>query len=263
MYCVVKVAADCPRGCMAGSPENLLPRMLSEVSSPSQQVRGATERPGVWHKPRLNPSSALHQKAKAVCGDEAARPGLRVTVLRHLGQPRLSPVRFLSFLLLPPPLLTELVRRTERFLSHLSLCQVLLGNPQPCRPRRLPSNTPLTVVRQSPRTTPLSPESPGPTNPFNPPQSHGAPRQRALSQGQDASFPSTRSASTSFASSPLNPNNRSRPSSSLSVFNRLASEDAATLSNTQPGQRGSMILYRLAAVDDMGALLPPRNTWHN
>ena len=24
-----------------------------------------------------------------------------------------------------------------------------------------------------------------------------------------------------------------------------------------------MILYRLAAVDDMGALLPPRNTWHN
>ena len=35
-----------------------------------------------------------------------------------------------------------------------------------------------------------------------------------------------------------------------------------TLANTQSGQRGSMILYRLAAVDDMGTLTPPRNTWH-
>ena len=110
----------------------------------------------------------------------------------------------------------------------------------------------------------LSPESPGPTTSFNLPQSNVPPRQRVPSQGQDASFPpQTRSASTSFTSSPLNPNNRSRPGSSLSVFNRLASEDATTLSNTQSGQRGSMILYRLAAVDNMGALLPPRNTWHN
>lgn len=104
--------------------------------------------------------------------------------------------------------------------------------------------------------------------PLSPPPLPGNPRQRALSQGHDAPLLPTqsRSASTSFTSSPLNPNSfsaRSRPSSSLSVFNRLASEDAATLSNTQPGQRGSMILYRLAAVDDMGALAPPRNTWHN
>ena len=108
----------------------------------------------------------------------------------------------------------------------------------------------------------LSPESPGPTSPFTPPQFPTFPHQRGPSQGQDAPLPPTRSASTSFTSSPLNPNYRSRPSSSLSVFNRLASEDAATLANTSSGQRGSMILYRLAAVDDMGALLPPRNTWH-
>ena len=116
--------------------------------------------------------------------------------------------------------------------------------------------------------SPLYPDSPGPIPPSNPTPSSSTPRQRAHSNGQEPLLLTSqpRSASTSFTSSPLNPNtfsNRSRPSSSLSVFNRLASEDAATLSNTQPGQRGSMILYRLAAIDDMGALLPPRNTWNN
>ena len=114
--------------------------------------------------------------------------------------------------------------------------------------------------------SPLYPESPSQVTPQSSPPLSGNPRQRAPSQGHDAPLLQPRSASTSFASSPLNPNTfsgRPRPSSSLSAFNRLASEDAATLSNTQPGQRGSMILYRLAAVDDMGALLPPRNTWHN
>ena len=110
---------------------------------------------------------------------------------------------------------------------------------------------------------PVYPESPVQVTPLSPPQMPAIPRQRALSQGQDAHGSQLRSASTSFASSPLNPNSRSRPGSSLSVFNRLASEDATILSNAQPGQRGSMILYRLAAVDDMSALHPPRNTWHN
>ena len=110
---------------------------------------------------------------------------------------------------------------------------------------------------------PVYPESPVQTTPLSPPQMPTVPRQRALSQGQDPHLSQLRSASTSFASSPLNPNSRSRPGSSLSVFNRLASEDATILSNAQPGQRGSMILYRLAAVDDKGALHPPRGTWHN
>ena len=112
--------------------------------------------------------------------------------------------------------------------------------------------------------TPAYPESPGQTSPLSPLQVSPGPRQRASSQGQDGPFVSQlRSNSTSFASSPLNPNSRSRPGSSLSVFNRLASEDATALSNAQPGQRGSMILYRLAAADDMSALHPPRSAWHN
>jgi hypothetical protein len=127
----------------------------------------------------------------------------------------------------------------------------------PSPPSQTPSDRSST---ESQTYAPVYPDSPPQTSPLSPPQMSAIPRQRAPSQGQDATL--SRPASTPFASSPLNPNPRSRPGSSLSVFNRLASEDAATLSNSHPGQRGSMILYRLAAVDDMGALLPPRGTWH-
>ncbi|KAI0055424.1 beta-glucan synthesis-associated, partial [Artomyces pyxidatus] len=76
-----------------------------------------------------------------------------------------------------------------------------------------------------------------------------------------------RSFSTStFVSSPLNPNPpspygfiRSRPASRGSVhINRIASEESQALgSQLSTMQRGSMILYRLAAEDETGALLPP------
>ncbi|THH16891.1 hypothetical protein EW146_g3823 [Bondarzewia mesenterica] len=77
----------------------------------------------------------------------------------------------------------------------------------------------------------------------------------------------TRSFSTStFISSPLNPNAspyafvRSRPASRGSMYiNRIASEESQALgSQLMSGQRGSMVLYRLATEDENGALLPPR-----
>lgn len=78
-----------------------------------------------------------------------------------------------------------------------------------------------------------------------------------------------------FVSSPLNPNpSLSSPSSQGNLrlrsqsrqsmhFNRVASEDsqvlASNIASLPAGQRGSMILYRLAADDDGEALTPPRS----
>ena len=68
-------------------------------------------------------------------------------------------------------------------------------------------------------------------------------------------------------SSPLNPNSsigiRSRPASRGSTyFNRIASEEsqalAAQFGHLGGGQRGSMVLYRLASDDDNGSLAPPK-----
>ena len=80
--------------------------------------------------------------------------------------------------------------------------------------------------------------------------------------------PPARSFSTSsnFVSSPLNPNAphtiRSRPASRGSTyFNRIASEESQALTsfaNLHPGQRGSMVLYRLAGDDHGEYLLPPK-----
>ncbi|OBZ77829.1 Beta-glucan synthesis-associated protein KRE6 [Grifola frondosa] len=86
--------------------------------------------------------------------------------------------------------------------------------------------------------------------------------------------PSPRSNSRSFiapnfVSSPLNPNNgsphavRSRPASRGSTyFNRIASEESQALTapfaSFASGQRGSMVLYRLAADDPHDQLAPPR-----
>lgn len=81
-------------------------------------------------------------------------------------------------------------------------------------------------------------------------------------------------ANLNFISSPLNPNpSLSSPSSQGNLrirsqsrqsmhFNRVASEDsqvlASNLTSLPPGQRGSMILYRLAGDNDRGTLTPPR-----
>jgi hypothetical protein len=81
-------------------------------------------------------------------------------------------------------------------------------------------------------------------------------------------------ANLNFISSPLNPNpSLSSPSSQGNLrfrsqsrqsmhFNRVASEDSQVLASNRAslpaGQRGAMILYRLTAEDDRGALTPPR-----
>jgi beta-glucan synthesis-associated protein KRE6 len=75
------------------------------------------------------------------------------------------------------------------------------------------------------------------------------------------------SSASNFVSSPLNPNAthtvRSRPVSRGSTyFNRIASEESQALTSPfaalAPGQRGSMVLYRLASGDDTDYLLPPK-----
>lgn len=79
-----------------------------------------------------------------------------------------------------------------------------------------------------------------------------------------------RSASAGYISSPLNPNfhgaqPRSRPVSARgsTFLNRIASEESAAFHGLTPGQRGSMLLYRLASDDDKDsnsqALLAPGN----
>ena len=97
-------------------------------------------------------------------------------------------------------------------------------------------------------------------------------------EAREQSFPrgQTRQSSlgNGFVSSPLNPNSslgvRSRPASRGSTyFNRIASEEAQALAaqfgHLAGGQRGSMVLYRLAS-DDNGSdnLAPPKAfTSHN
>jgi beta-glucan synthesis-associated protein KRE6 len=85
--------------------------------------------------------------------------------------------------------------------------------------------------------------------------------------------PSRSLSSPNFVSSPLNPrapsslSTRPRPQSRGSMtIARLASDDSQALGGSvspfstlgSGGQRGSMVLYRLAAEEDMGALLPPK-----
>ena len=91
-------------------------------------------------------------------------------------------------------------------------------------------------------------------------------------ESRDQSFSSRQSRTQSalgngFVSSPLNPNSpaagiRSRPASRGSTyFNRIASEESQALSTPfgSLGQRGSMVLYRLASDDAANeSLLPPK-----
>ncbi|KAH9896744.1 beta-glucan synthesis-associated [Cubamyces lactineus] len=93
------------------------------------------------------------------------------------------------------------------------------------------------------------------------------------SRDQSSSRSNTRSSSlgTNFVSSPLNPNSthgaRSRPASRGSTyFNRIASEESQALAGpygSLGGQRGSMVLYRLAATDDNSEHLAPPKAFHN
>ncbi|KAI0659067.1 beta-glucan synthesis-associated [Cubamyces menziesii] len=93
------------------------------------------------------------------------------------------------------------------------------------------------------------------------------------SRDQSSSRSNTRSSSlgTNFISSPLNPNSthgaRSRPASRGSTyFNRIASEESQALAGpygSLGGQRGSMVLYRLAATDDNSEHLAPPKALQN
>ncbi|CDO74392.1 Glycoside Hydrolase Family 16 protein [Trametes cinnabarina] len=88
------------------------------------------------------------------------------------------------------------------------------------------------------------------------------------SRDQASSKSNTRASSLgiNFVSSPLNPNSthgvRSRPASRGSTyFNRIPSEESQALAGpfgSLGGQRGSMVLYRLAADDNSEHLAPPK-----
>ncbi|EPQ51398.1 hypothetical protein GLOTRDRAFT_133260, partial [Gloeophyllum trabeum ATCC 11539] len=107
-----------------------------------------------------------------------------------------------------------------------------------------------TTTTSASAAYPPPPPSPSVEQPLLP--AADRPPQRSLSSG-------------AFVSSPLNPNHpaspppppqpRSRPVSRAGsmLFTRIASEDSQVLT----GQRGSMLLYRLASDDDNGELLPP------
>ncbi|TFK87206.1 glycoside hydrolase family 16 protein [Polyporus arcularius HHB13444] len=112
-------------------------------------------------------------------------------------------------------------------------------------PEEYPPRTPRTSTFESPL---LSPEA----------------REQSYPKGQ-----TTRASTLSnggFVSSPLNPNSpigvRSRPASRGSTyFNRIASEDAQALTSQYDsigGNRGSMVLYRLAADGASDSLAPPK-----
>lgn len=114
--------------------------------------------------------------------------------------------------------------------------------------------------------TPLTPGSPF-SSPSPTPTPHAdsplLPPNRSLSDG---SAPA-RSPSAGYINSPLNPNPnsggsipRSRPASrsGSAYFSRLVSEESAAFANAGTGQRGSMLLYRLASDDDSILLQAPQ-----
>ncbi|KAI0777564.1 beta-glucan synthesis-associated [Trametes elegans] len=100
------------------------------------------------------------------------------------------------------------------------------------------------------------------TSTFESPLLPSDPKELSTSRTQRSS-----SVGTNFVSSPLNPNSihgaRSRPASRGSTyFNRIASEESQALAGPYAslgGQRGSMVLYRLATEDDNNeSLAPPK-----
>jgi beta-glucan synthesis-associated protein KRE6 len=125
---------------------------------------------------------------------------------------------------------------------------------------------------QSRSTTPAPSPSPNGSSPAlsqdnAPPPSPSAEGQ--LSADQPPSRTPSRSFSNTFVSSPLNPNSATAPYPSLrprplsgsrgnATLSRIASEDSQALgSQLASSQRGSMVLWHLAATDDQAALTPP------
>ncbi|GJE91332.1 glycoside hydrolase family 16 protein [Phanerochaete sordida] len=123
---------------------------------------------------------------------------------------------------------------------------------------------------------PVPSGSSSPDDQMHPPRTPttSTPEQPLLSADSPPSKTPTRSfsAASNFVSSPLNPNAphtlRSRPGSRGSTYfnvNRVASEESQALTSPfaalTPGQRGSMVLYRLA--DGHGDLLAPPTVLQN
>lgn len=121
------------------------------------------------------------------------------------------------------------------------------------------SGTSTPEDREPQYTSPQTPQTSTFESPLLPPDAR---------EPQSPIRPTSRSFSANnFVSSPLNPNSgmtnaiRSRPASRGSTyFNRIASEESQALasqfSTMTAGNRGSMVLYRLASDDD--PLLPPK-----
>src|SRR5258708_1287618 len=171
------------------------------------------------------------------------------------------------------------------FLLYLpSLPALLLPPLRPLPFAMLPSSqvntNPFEIISRDPSrsTTPVPSPSPNGSSPAlsheNPtPPSAETPPSPPASQSADqpSSAPSratSHSFSSTFISSPLNPHStapypfaRPRPLSGSRIvtpLTRIASEHSQALgSQLASSQRGSMVLWHLAASDDHGALIPP------
>jgi beta-glucan synthesis-associated protein KRE6 len=141
----------------------------------------------------------------------------------------------------------------------------------PPDPSRSATPTPATTPAPTCPPTP-SPNASSSALPRTPslPAALDAPQPLPDQSSPPASKPPTRSLSSTFVSSPLNPNAnptspyafaRPRPLSTSrgSVYvNRIPSEDSQALGSQQASsQRASMVLWRLATAEDQGDLLPP------
>ena len=143
------------------------------------------------------------------------------------------------------------------------------GTPTPSSHESSAALTPLTTPNSTSVDAPFLPSAQSPDQP-----SPDQPSSDRPSSDQPSSTPTTRAPSRSFSStfvsSPLNPNSnpaspygfaRPRP---ISVsrgsvhLSRIASEDSQVLGSQLPSaQRGSMILWHIHPPDDQGVLLPP------
>ncbi|KAF8504556.1 beta-glucan synthesis-associated [Russula emetica] len=133
------------------------------------------------------------------------------------------------------------------------------------------STTPAPSPSPNGSSPALSQENASPPSPPSPPSTSGEGQLSATtspSADQPPSRTPSRSFSNTFVSSPLNPHStgpypslRPRPLSGSrgnATLSRIASEDSQALgSQLASSQRGSMVLWHLAALDDQGALPPP------
>lgn len=182
-----------------------------------------------------------------------------------------SHIEFAAFYHLPTPLFS-FPRRAGGRQAHISMSSPWHQNDDhPARSDEQPAQ----VVDDHPSTPPrfsLVDDQYATT----PPRTPSSPTHDALLLPAERA-PSRSLSSPNFVSSPLNPrapsslyngnnNGKFRPSSRASMnMIRMASEDSRALAvdspypgmGMGPGQRGSMVLYRLATEDEQGELLPP------